>query len=373
MPTVEELMERLEDRLKDPAADPGGMLARVHGLGDQLRDALSIASAAVPAGPRQIPDAVVVAGMGGSAIGGDLVRGMLDPVLPVPFLVNRDYRLPGFVRRGTLVVASSYSGNTEETLSAYEQARSAGAEVIAITTGGELGRRAERDGVITVKIPAGLQPRAAIGYSLVPLLVILHRTGLLDDPAPAVLEAAELLDARRDQLDRSAPAFSNLAKQLALRQYGRPVLIYGSSGWKAAVAYRWKCQINENAKAAAYWNALPELNHNETEGWLAPPSNREVQVVILEDTEDPEPIRRRVAATTAVMGPRVAGIDRVRAEGKGTLARLMSLVQLGDYASVYLALLYGVDPTPVRAIEELKRRLAARPLGGGEGPTGVPS
>lgn len=351
-------MERLEQRIADKSADPQGMLGWVNALGDQMRDALALAQSISAEGWTR-PKAVVIAGMGGSAIGADLVRGLVEDQLPVPIMVNRDYRLPGFVDEDTLVIASSYSGGTEETLSAYEHARQLGASVAVTTTGGELGRRAEKAGLPVVTIPKGLQPRAALAYSLVPLLVLLHRAGLVDDPAADVEEAASLLDERRSRLGPEAPVSDNPAKGLALTHYGGLPLIYGSPGWKAAVAYRWKCQVNENAKAAAVWNVLPELNHNETEGWQHPELNRHVHVVMLADDGDPEPIRRRMDATAAVMEGRVGSIQRVSSEGKSPLARMMSLVQMADYVSVYLALLYGVDPTPVTAIEDLKRRLAA--------------
>lgn len=353
-----EHIERLEQRIADKSADPAGMLGRVDALGGHMRDALAIAQNIAADGlPR--PKSVVICGMGGSAIGADLVRGLVEEHLPVPIMVNRDYRLPGFVDEDTLVIASSYSGGTEETLSAYEHARQLGASVAVITTGGELGRRAEKAGLPVVTIPKGLQPRAALAYSLVPLLALLHRAGLVEDPTPDVEEAAAILDGRRDRLGPQTPLPDNEAKRLALTHYGGLPLIYGSPGWKAAVAYRWKCQVNENAKAAALWNVLPELNHNETEGWQYPELNRHVHVVMLTDDGDPEPIRRRMDATAAVMEGRVGSIERVPSEGKSPLARMMSLVQMADYVSVYLALLYGVDPTPVTAIEDLKRRLAA--------------
>ena len=354
----------LDDVKACQALDPGDMAGAIHGLPEQCDEAWRAAQgASLPELGR--PRQVVVLGMGGSAIGAELVAGLLEATAPVPIAIHRGYGLPGYVGPETLVIASSYSGNTEETLSGYEEARRRGAQVVAVTTGGELARRAEQDGVPLMRIRAGLQPRAAIGYSLMPQLAIFHRAGLMDDPEPAVRETVEVLKRRRARFEPAVPAAENEAKQVALEFYQHLPVIYGTQGWKGVVAYRWKTQINENAKAQAMANRFPELNHNETVGWEVPPAiNRLCQVVLLRDRTEAAVIQRRIEVTAEIMRPHVAGIREVWAEGDTELARLFSLLYLGDYVSLYLAYLYRVDPTPVKAIDRLKGELARLQAGG---------
>ncbi|MBO2519694.1 bifunctional phosphoglucose/phosphomannose isomerase [Limnochorda sp.] len=356
----------LDDRQACQALDPSDMAGAIHGLPEQCEEAWRGAqSADLP--PWERPRQVVVLGMGGSAIGAELVAGLLEGSAPVPIAVHRGYGVPGYVGPETLVIASSYSGNTEETLSGYDAAKSRGAQLVAVTTGGALAERAERDGVPWVRIPSGLQPRAAIGHSLVPQLAILHRAGLMENPEPSVQEAIRVLKGLRERLEPAVPAAQNEAKQIALDFHQRLPVIYGTQGWKGVVAYRWKTQINENAKAQAMANQFPELNHNETVGWEVPPAiNRLCQVVLLREPDDPALIRRRIEVTAELMRPHVAGIREVWAEGDSALARLFSLLYLGDYVSLYLAYLYRVDPTPVKAIDRLKRELARLQAEGGE-------
>ncbi|BAS28707.1 phosphomannose isomerase [Limnochorda pilosa] len=357
--------------------DPGDMAGAIHGLPEQCEQAWRLArELTLPEGPR--PRQAVVLGMGGSAIGAELVAGLLEATAPAPIAVHRGYGVPGYVGPETLVVASSYSGNTEETLSGYDEARRRGSRVVAVTTGGELARRAEADGVPLLRIPGGLQPRAAIGYSLVPQLRIFHLMGLTGDPQPAIEETVARLRRQRARLEPSVPSQANEAKQLALSLHQHLPLIYGSQGWKGVVAYRWKTQINENAKAQAQANRFPELNHNETVGWEVPAAiNGLFHAVLLRDEADPAPIQRRFDVTAEIMRPHVAGISQAWAEGDSELARLFSLLYLGDHVSLYLAYLYRVDPSPVKAIDRLKSELArlqARTAGGEDvsrGPAGA--
>ncbi|HHW09481.1 MAG TPA: bifunctional phosphoglucose/phosphomannose isomerase [Firmicutes bacterium] len=343
--------------------DPSGMLSLVEGLPAQCREAERIArSHPLPDWPR--PEHVVVLGMGGSAIGGDLIRALAESEAGVPVLVNRDYSLPRFVGPGSLVIASSYSGNTEETLSAYRQARERGAKIVAICTGGELARLAAADGFPMIRIPGGLMPRAAIGYSFVPLLVLFERLGFLPGQREALAEMYQVLEEQAGQFGRSSPVSANPVsanpvKELAWKLVGCIPLVIGSQGWKGTVAYRWKCQINENAKAPAFWNVFPEMNHNETVGFEAPEELvRRIHVILLRDEEDPPQIARRVDVTKELLSGRVAGITEFYTRGKSAVAKLFSLVYPGDFTSVYLACLHGVDPTPIKAIDRLKAELS---------------
>ncbi|MDK2931469.1 MAG: glucose/mannose-6-phosphate isomerase [Bacillota bacterium] len=338
--------------------DPGGMLKIVSDLPQQIRDALGIAGRADFPASLAGARCIVSAGLGGSAIGGDVVRELVADELKVPMVVVRDYDLPAFVDRDTLVFVSSYSGNTEETLSAYGIARERGARMVCITSGGRLAELATRDGVPLVTIPQGFPPRTALGYLFVPMLVALARLGYVRDAAEGFEEAELILRDLAVVLGPESPTSVNQAKRLALAMHGKIPLIYGSSGITGAAALRWKTQINENSKTHAFWNAFPELNHNETVGWGAGEDiSKALRVVLLKDKGDHPRVQRRMEITATLMGG-AAGIDEVYSLGRSKVARLLSLVYVGDFASLYLAFLYGVDPKPVKVIDYLKNELA---------------
>jgi glucose/mannose-6-phosphate isomerase len=301
--------------------------------------------------------------LGGSAIGGSMLQATYAPVLVCPVAVVRDYHLPGYVGPQTLVIASSNSGNTEETLACYDQARKMRTPLLAATTGGKLEVKARADGVPVIKFPGGLQPRAALGYAFIPLVVAAARLALL----PKILideidEAAAVLRGVRNANNPDLPTASNTAKQLAAAWVGRIPVIYGSQGERGVAAYRWKTQINENAKAYAIANVLPELNHNETVGWSGGHGQGEpeknLSVVFLRDDREPAHIAKRVELTSDIIHQHAARIDQIWATGESALARMLSLVYVGDFASCYLALAYGEDPTPVKVIDRLKAELA---------------
>lgn len=325
----------------------------------QCREARRIGQTAQPPGEFGGAANMVILGMGGSAIGGDLFRALFENELRIPVVINRDYNIPRFVDSHTLVVASSYSGNTEETLSGYQQARERGAMVMAFCTGGKLKEQAHSDGYPVVTIPGGLSPRAALGYSFLPLMTVAENLGFISDKSQDFAEMVERAEQLRDRLGPDVPAEKSFAKQLAQACFGKLPIIYGAGGWRSVVAARWKGQFNENAKNIAYWNAFPELNHNETVGWEAPASvNRQTHVIILRDTEETVRFGRRVDVTREIMQPAVGGFTEVRAEGRSPLARLFSLVYTGDFVSLYLSILNGIDPTPVRVIDRLKGELS---------------
>jgi glucose/mannose-6-phosphate isomerase len=355
----------LNDHAQLKAHDPSDMLGAILGLPEQCAAAKRIASGAdLGALTGRHFSSVVIAGMGGSAIGGDLLRAAFEPQLTCPVTVVRDYRLPGYIGPETLVIAASNSGNTEETLSTYAQARKASAPILAVTTGGKLDDLAEADGVPLIKLPVtGLQPRAAVGYAFVPLVVAAVRLKLLPDSVMQDIdEAAGVLLTMRAALGPDVPPATNQAKQLATEWVGKIPFIYGSQAERGVVAYRWKTQINENAKALAVANVFPELNHNETVGWSGSHGQAAVEkflsVVILRDRAEPAHIVRRVELTKELLADRKVHIDEVWSSGTSALARTFSLVYAGDFASCYLALAYGEDPTPVKAIDWLKQQLA---------------
>jgi glucose/mannose-6-phosphate isomerase len=337
--------------------DPSGMGNWIDNLAQQCMEARQIAEAVALPTFGEIRG-VVILGMGGSAIGGDLVRIALEGEAKVPFIVNRDYELPGFVGPDTLVIASSYSGNTEETLAGYTEARKRGAMLLVIATGGTLVEWARRDGVTVIQIPGGISPRAALGYSFVPLLVTAWRLGLCADKSTQLDATIGLLEKLRSTYGREVPTEQNRPKQLAQMLYGRIPLFYGSAGYRSVVATRIKGQINENAKQIAFWNVFPELNHNELVGWEAPGLTRQIMLFVLRDRGESERIHTRIEVTEDIIRERVAGIEDLWAEGDSQLEKMFSLIYLGDYISYYLAMLNGIDPTPVKVIDRLKGELA---------------
>ncbi len=343
--------------------DSAGMGRALAGFPEQCREAEALAAAVdlkalgLPGAAGGI-SAVVTLGMGGSGIGGDVVRTLVESELTVPFLVNKSYELPGFVDASTLVVAVSFSGETEETLAAFESAVTAGAQILVMTGGGRLLERALELDLPLLKVPTGLQPRAALGYLALPQLMLLRRLGLIDSANRDVEEAINQLDLLSAAYASAVPTTENAAKKLALELKDLIPVIYGSDGLTAAAALRWKCQFNENSKTPAFWNVFSELNHNEIVGWdeTARPA-RTCRLIVLRDSGENARVQKRIGITVEMVRANVAGVTEIRSSGESPLARLLSLTYLGDYASYYLALLNGIDPTPVESIRQLKERL----------------
>lgn len=338
------------------ALDSMGMFRSVHELPDQCRRALGLATATpLPAGPFEN---IIVTGLGGSAIGGDLLRVYAAGCLDIPVVVNRNYTLPRFVGPRTLVFAVSFSGNTEETLNAYAEAREKGASIVVLTSGGKLAERAREDGVPVITVPGGIAPRSATGYLFLPMLVILERLGLIAGISREAEGMIAHLQELRSRYGMNAALRDNPAKQLAMNLEGRLPVIWGASGTTEVVAQRWKGQINENAKSPAYWNVLPELNHNEVVGFDAPADIlKNTWLVFLRDPDDHPQVRLRFSITREMVGS-AAGVSEFEASGEGRLARMYSLIYLGDFTGLYLAARYGIDPGPVKAIDRLKVALA---------------
>jgi glucose/mannose-6-phosphate isomerase len=354
---------RLDDTNHIRSIDLSDLLGVAERLPEQCREGISLAAGAplddLAAALRAVPVTnIVTLGMGASGIGGDIIKTILESILPVPIVVTKGYNIPRFVGPGSLVLAISYSGETEETLTAFEAAIASGARAVAFTSGGTLAKQAELHNVPVVKVPAGMQPRAALGYLSLPLLVALTKLGLLADQNEGIRETLDLLDRMSLALRSETPFDSNQAKQLASRLSGRVPVIYGSEGTPGVAAFRWKCQINENSKSPAFWNQFPDLDHNEITGWQELKNVTEHFCLIqLRMPGEPARINKRVEVTMQLIKDSFGEIVEVTAEGKSSLARLFSLMYLGDVTSMYLAILNGVDPTPVERIQELKRRL----------------
>ncbi len=355
--TQGECMVDLDD-LQVLNADRSGMVQLLLDVADQVQAGERLGrSAELPAAADM--RAIVVTGLGGSAIGGELLRSYLSPECRVPIWVNRHYVLPAFVGPETLVCAVSYSGNTEETLSAFEEARMRGAKLLAVTCGGQLAEMAEQARVPYIRLESGMPPRATLGYSFTSVLMVLARLGLIADPKAPIAETVDLLRELAAQYRPGVETFRNPPKELAMQLYEKFPAIYGVQDFSDVVAYRWRTQLNENSKILASHHVFPELNHNEVVGWNAPRSLSErVWVILLRDTQEMERIARRIEITKTLLQEKAAGITEVWSQGRSRLARLFSLLYMGDFTSYYLALLHGIDPSPVRMIDLVKERLA---------------
>lgn len=339
--------------------DPHGMAALVDAIPEHIEQALERTDAAPWQLPTRDPDLIAFGGMGGSAIAGELTAAAYADLLPRPWLVVRDYRWPACVTSRSLAVLSSNSGNTEETLALEAEARARQVPCAVLASGGQLAERARVAGDPVQQVPGGMPPRAALFHAWVPVSRLPAALGWAPDPAPGWREAVTVLREYRDELGVDAPESRNPAKQLARALVGRTVFVYSAPGAPAAVGTRWRQQFNENAKVLAHSAAVPEQNHNEIVGWqVASAATRAVSIVLLRDREDSAEatLRLRLAAEYAVR--QGATVHEVTSDGESRIARLASLVQFGDYVSLYLALAGGVDPTDIKSIDDFKRRLA---------------
>ncbi|MGZ4756536.1 MAG: bifunctional phosphoglucose/phosphomannose isomerase [Acidimicrobiia bacterium] len=339
--------------------DSLGFLDAVAGLPEQLAAAHEAAGELVRA--EDLPEAgtvrnIVVVGMGGSGIAGDVLNAVANGVLPVPVTVLKQYRTPRFVGPGTLVFAISYSGDTEETLSMARGALEAGATLVTISSGGEL---AGLPAAVHVECPTGLVPRAALGALVAPLFVTLYRMGLMPEAHALLVRAQQQLAHRRDRCRPEVAGVANPARELA-RKIDRTIpLIYAGGALGAVAAMRWKCDVNENAKAPAFWAAHPELDHNEICGFgqHGDVTRQVFTLVELRHGSEHERLAPRFEFTRGLVEECVAQVLEVEAQGEGRLAQLLDLMYVGDWTSCYLALANDVDPGPVDAINALKEAL----------------
>jgi len=350
--------ETLDDLLHLSELDERGILNILGRFDRQIEDALQIGlTAELPPRIGSVRN-IVISGLGGSAIGGDFLRAYLGRSLKVPLLVNRSYSVPGFVDESTLVILSSYSGNTEETLSAFEEARAAGARLLCISSGGQVERMAGTADCPCIKIPTGYPPRTALAYSAIPILQALTRLGLVGDHSNEVKSSISWVRHKIQLFAPECPLLENQAKALAKSLYRKIPVIYGSQDRLDVMALRWRCQVSENAKQLAYSASLPEMNHNEIVGWKHPaPGLRQILPVFLRDREDHPRVQIRAEITREMLADRSGAVLEFWTDGETWLERLWTLVLLGDYASVYLASLNQEDPFQIDAIEGLKNRL----------------
>ncbi len=338
--------------------DPSGMRSLILNFPRQVEEAVAIGEAAKIKFPISKIKNIVVSGLGGSAIGGDLLRSFLADEVRVPIAVSRNYSLPEYVDGESLVIVSSYSGNTEETVSSHKDAARRKAKVLCITSGGAVKQFALKKKQPVIEIPGGLPPRAALGYSFFPTLIVLSKLGFFK-PKKKEIEETILLLKEKARLYGDAAAQDNPALRIAQTLWGKLPVVYSSVDRFDTVNVRWRGQISENAKSLAYGHVFPELNHNEIVGWevLKEPMKK-IHVVILRDNGDNPRIQLRMNITKEIIRDLADGVTEVRSEGKSMLARMFSLLYLGDWVSFYLAMVNGVDPTPVKKIDFLKNELA---------------
>lgn len=300
---------------------------------------------------------VVVAGMGGSALAALLAKAWLEEQLKIPFEVIREYELPTYVDDGTLVVCSSYSGNTEETLACLAQAKQLGAQICVIAAGGKLIEQATAEAVARVEIPAGLQPRMAVLFNLKALASLLaHFDVVTAEMLQEVSAHAEWLQQETAQWLPAVTTDKNYAKQLALQAVGKTAVFYGGR-LTGPVAYKWKISWNENAKNVSWWNVYPETNHNEFIGWSSHPVDKPFAVFdVMSSFEHPRILKRFEVTDKLLSGKRPKAVP-INLQGDTPLAQLLWGSILADFVSIYLAVLNGVDPTPVDLVEKFKAEL----------------
>lgn len=339
--------------------DLSHMYEKIYNLPDQILEAWEIGKKVDVSSLNREYKNIVLTGMGGSAIGGDIIRSLGYTELKVPFVVVRDYSLPNFVDKDSLLIVVSYSGNTEETISTCREGLGRGASVLAITSGGEIECIVESQSSPLISIPKGFPPRAALGYTFIPILAVFSRIGLIKISDEDIIKTVELMREIRDkELKDEIPEDKNIAKRLANKIYGHLPAIYAPNEYMGVIAYRWKCQLNENSKLFSIWNSFPELNHNEIEGWEGGDEFlRNIFVIFLRDEEEAYVIKKRIQYMKDLISQISAGIEEVYVKGESLLEKFLSLIYIGDFLSFYLAIKRGIDPTPVKKIEDLKKYL----------------
>lgn len=347
----------LDDHKSFSIFDTQDMISEIDGLPDQLWNAWELSKKLENlnfSGIRQ----VVIAGMGGSAIGADLLAAYIAPVSNIPVIIHRDYDLPAWANGGeTLVIASSHSGNTEETLSSFEQAKANNCQLMVISTGGELVKQARQARAVTWQFDHKGQPRAAVGFSFGLLLGAFFRMGLIANPESELASAVDSMQKQANILKPGVQVNQNPAKRLAGQLMGRLVVIIGAERL-GVVARRWKGQMSEVAKNWGQFEFLPEANHNTLAGVINPKENlSRLMVIFLRAPSSHARNRLRTELTRMTFMLEGIGTDFVDAQGETTLAHMWTLLHFGDYTAYYLAMAYGVDPTPVEAIENFKQQL----------------
>lgn len=353
-------MNTLDSFAKIEKYDKSSMLELIESFPDQCQDAKCIGyDFELPEGFRTSYKNIVCSGLGGSAIGADLVRSYIADDAKIPVFVNRNYNLPNFVDEDTLVIVSSYSGNTEETLSSYRDARSRGSEIVVITSGGKLDKNAKEDSVPRINIPTGFPPRAALGYSFFPLLILFSKLGIIKDQSALIDDAIHnLRKLKAGRIGYRVKHRDNIAKKIANELFGKFIVIYSGQDHTDSVVTRWRGQLAENSKTLASSHIFPEMNHNEIVGWENPRRIiKNFAVVVLRDAADHPRTSKRMDVTRHILRKDKIEVIEVSSIGKELLARMFSLIYIGDFVSFYLAILNSRDPSPVERVAYLKKEM----------------
>ena len=353
------MKQSLNNQKKIRRIDAANMLGLIADLPDQFRQGIEQGRRMRLSIPRNT-DQIVFVGLGGSAISGDLVQALLSTCSKIPIKVYRTYDLPPSVTKKSLVIASSYSGDTEETLSAFAVARKRGAKAVVVTSGGKLGGLAYRAKLSWGIVPSGLPPRTALGFLTgIPLGWLSSNWPQIALSKTQLAQAVGTLELAERQWGPSVPTQRNLAKQLANQLWNRLPVLYGADGGWEVVVSRWRAQLAENAKVLASSHLFPEMNHNEINAWRFPPKVlRQTTALFLKDRAYHPRVLRRMEITAKVIRKSGAPVFPVEVKGANRAGRLLSMIALGDYVSVYLSVLNNVDPTPVEVITYLKGQLA---------------
>jgi glucose/mannose-6-phosphate isomerase len=339
--------------------DPKGMLAQMDDFPQQCARGWTIGQGVrVPDSYRTV-GCIVVCGLGGSGIGGDLLRTLLLPECRLPVIVHRDYNVPEFVNESSLCIVCSHSGNTEEALSAFHAARERGARVACVTSGGALASLAQEHGTPLYRYQFEAQPRAALGYSLMGQLSIVQAARHVSDKSDDVAEAVRIMLEWQAEISAEVPLQRNAAKQMAQSLYQRIPVIYGAEHL-SEVARRWKGQINENSKSSAIWDVLPEANHNSVVGYEYPKQQPSWLHFVLLGSDLYHPrVAPRIRLTRDLLAGTHVPCTIVEARGESRLAQMLAVAHFADYASYYLAMLYGTDPWSIAKIERVKEYMAS--------------
>ncbi|HZD79516.1 MAG TPA: bifunctional phosphoglucose/phosphomannose isomerase [Actinomycetota bacterium] len=348
----------LDDEVAIRASDPGNMIDVVAGLPHHCLEGHRLGLGASPPPVAEGITALAFCGMGGSAVAGDVIAALGAPHLPVPVQVVRSPVLPAYCRTDTLVLVSSYSGNTAEALGCFEEAVRRGCRLAVLTSGGRLAARAHELGLPRVPLPEGFQPRAALGYLALGSLGLLEGLGWLPPMGEDLRLAAGDLTTLAATLGPSVPTSVNPAKRLAVGIGDRVPVIWGAEGIGAVAADRWRTQMNENGKVAAWSSALPELDHNEVVGWSEDQGERFCVIALRHEGDHPD-VADRFDLSGQIARSAGARTEEVWARDSSMLGRFLSLVMVGDFTSVYVGVRRGIDPTPIDAIARLKRALSA--------------
>lgn len=303
------------------------------------------------------PQNIIITGMGGSAIGGEILQDWLQDKLPIPIQICRNYTLPAYANRNTLVFAISYSGETAETLSAFIDAIRRKCMTITISSGGHLLSFSKKLQIPHVTIPNGRPPRAAIPYIFFPLPILLEKMDILSNIEKDIEEAIRVLKKVSEENSPYIPTKKNMSKTLALELKETIPVVYGF-GQSRAVAHRMKTQFNENSKLLSVYDVFPELNHNEAVGWeVSEDLAKKFSVILIRDHDEPPEIKHRIEMTKMLALHKAQKVLEIYARGKGGLAKMFSVLLVGDFVSVFLAILQGVDPAPVKTIDLIKREM----------------